>query len=126
MPVFVGVDLVEIDRLKKVFEKHRERFKERIFTPHEIEECEKRRNYEECYAARFAAKEAFSKAIGTGMRNGVRFRDIEVLNLPSGKPILRLYGRAAEIAGDAFIDVSLTHTEHLAVAVVVLERRNDG
>lgn len=126
MPVYVGVDLVEIDRIKKVFEKHKERFKRRIFTPHEIEECEKRKKYEECYAARFAVKEAFSKAIGTGMRKGVRFMDIEVINLPNGKPVLKLYGRAAEIVGDAFVDVSLTHTEHLAVAVVVLERRNNG
>ncbi len=126
MPVFVGIDLVEIDRLRRIFEKHREKFKKRIFTPREIEECERRKNYEECYAARFAAKEAFSKAIGTGMRAGVRFKDIEVINLPSGKPLLRLYGRAAEIAGDASIDVSLTHTEHLAVAIVVLERRRNG
>ncbi len=126
MPVFVGVDLVDIKRLKKVFEKHREKFQKRIFTEVEVEECEKRKNYEECYAARFAAKEAFSKAIGTGMRQGVRFRDIEVINLPSGKPVLRLYGRAKELAGDAFVDVSLTHTENLAIAVVVLQRRDNG
>jgi len=126
MAIFVGVDLVDINRLKKVFERHRDRFQKRIFTEKEVEECERRKNYEECYAARFAAKEAFSKAIGTGMRQGVRFRDIEVINLPSGKPVLRLYGRAKEIAGDAFVDVSLTHTESFAIAVVVLERKDNG
>ena len=126
MPIFVGVDLVEIDRLKKIFERHKEKFKKRIFTEIEIEECEKRRNYEECYAARFAAKEAFSKAIGTGMRKGVRFIDIEVINLPSGKPVLRLYGKALEFLNGAHVDVSLSHTEHHAIAVVVIERRENG
>jgi len=126
MPVFVGVDLVDIERLRKVFEKHKEKFKKRIFTAAEIEECEKRKRYDECYAARFAVKEAFSKAIGTGMRQGVRFKDIEVINLPSGKPILNLYGKAREIAQGAFVDVSLSHTEYHAIAVVVLERRENG
>ena len=124
--IYVGIDLVDIKRLNKVFERHKEKFKKRIFTQHEIEECEKRKNYKECYAARFAAKEAFSKAIGTGMRKGIRFKDIEVVNLPSGKPILKLYGKAKEIVGDAFVDVSLTHIENTACAVVVLERRENG
>ncbi len=126
MPVSVGIDLVDIKRLRKVFERHGERFKKRIFTDHEVNECEKRKRYDECYAARFAAKEAFSKAMGTGMRRGVRFRDIEVINLPSGKPVLRLYGRVKELAGDASFDVSITHTEDFAIAVVVLFRGEDG
>jgi len=119
-----GVDLAEVPRIRAAIERHGGRFIERIYTPPEIAYVERKANRFERYAARFAAKEAGMKAIGTGWRRGVTWRDFEVVNLPSGRPTLRLHGVASEIAqqlGVRQISLSLTHTAELGMALVILE-----
>jgi len=119
-----GVDLAEVPRIRAAIERHGGRFIERIYTPPEIAYVERKANRFERYAARFAAKEAGMKAIGTGWRRGVTWRDFEVVNLPSGRPTLRLHGVAFEIAqqlGVRQIWLSLTHTAELGMAHVILE-----
>lgn len=119
-----GVDLAEVPRIRAAIERHGGRFIERIYTPPEIAYVERKANRFERYAARFAAKEAGMKAIGTGWKRGVSWRDFEVVNLPSGRPTLRLHGVASEIAqqlGVRQISLSLTHTAELGMAYVILE-----
>ena len=119
-----GVDLAEVPRIRAAIERHGARFVERIYTPLEIAYVERKANRFERYAARFAAKEAGMKAIGTGWKRGVVWRDLEVANLPSGQPTLQLHGVAAQIAekmGVRKISLSLTHTAELAMAHVILE-----
>jgi holo-[acyl-carrier protein] synthase len=127
MPIVgTGVDLAEVDRVRAALTaSHGERFRRRVFTPGEIAYVEKKANKYERYAARFAAKEAGMKAIGTGWRGGIKWTDFEVANLPSGKPTLRLHGKAAELAarlGVRSIALSITHTAAMACAFVVLEQ----
>jgi holo-[acyl-carrier protein] synthase len=120
----MGVDLAEVPRIRAAIERHGGRFIERIYTPPEIAYVERKANRFERYAARFAAKEAGMKAIGTGWKRGVSWRDFEVVNLPSGRPTLRLHGVASEIAqqlGVRQIWLSLTHTAELGMAHVILE-----
>ncbi|MCU0228032.1 MAG: holo-[acyl-carrier-protein] synthase [Bryobacterales bacterium] len=124
MIVGVGVDLAEVDRIRQSFERYGVRFRDRIYTPLEVDYCERKANKYERYAARFAAKEAGMKAIGTGMRGGVRWQDFEVVNLPSGKPTLRFHGKAAEYAqrlGVTRVALSMTHTAATSLAHVILE-----
>jgi holo-[acyl-carrier protein] synthase len=119
-----GVDLAEVDRIRKAIERYGERFLRRVFTPGEIAYVERRGSRYQRYAARFAAKEAGMKAIGTGWRGGVRWQDFEVANLSSGRPTLRLDGVAAGVAADLgvrSVSLSLTHTDSLALAFVILE-----
>ena len=125
MIVGSGVDIAEVDRIREAAERYGKRFIERVFTKGEIAYVERRKagRYER-YAARFAAKEAGMKAIGTGWRRGVRWQDFEVANLPSGKPTLLLHGAAARFAerlGAKNIVLSLTHTATEALAWVILE-----
>jgi holo-[acyl-carrier protein] synthase len=122
--VGTGVDLAEVPRIRASIERFGSRFVDRIFTPAEIAYVERKANRYERYAARFAAKEAGMKAIGTGWKRGVTWQDFEVANLPSGKPTLRLHGVAAAIAGKLGvrnISLSLTHTAELGMAHVILE-----
>jgi holo-[acyl-carrier protein] synthase len=124
MIVGTGVDLAEVARIRASIERFGARFIERIYTPAEIAYVERKANRYERYAARFAAKEAGMKAIGTGWRHGVRWQDFEVANLPSGKPALRLHGAAARVAdrlGVRNVSLSLTHTAELGMAHVILE-----
>ena len=124
MIVGTGVDLAEVPRIRASIERFGARFIERIYTPAEIAYVERKANRWERYAARFAAKEAGMKAIGTGWRHGVRWQDFEVANLPSGKPTLRLHGVAARVAeklGVRNVALSLTHTAELGMAHVILE-----
>lgn len=119
-----GIDLAEVDRIRRAVERHGERFLQRIYTPGERAYVERKRNRFARYAARFAAKEAAMKAIGTGWKHGVRWQDFEVVNLPGGKPTLRFSGKAAEFAarlGVQSVALSLSHTEALAIAEVILE-----
>jgi holo-[acyl-carrier protein] synthase len=119
-----GVDLAEVDRVRTAVERYGDRFVRRIFTEAEIAYVERKANKYERYAARFAAKEAGMKAIGTGWRGGVRWQDFEVANLRSGRPTLALHGVAALVAerlGVRTVHLSLTHTAATAMAVVVLE-----
>jgi len=127
MIVGTGVDLAETARIEQVLGRHGERFSKRIFTPGEIAYCEKFKNRAERYAARFAAKEAAFKALGTGWGAGVRWLDVEVTHLESGKPKLVLSGRAEEVArklGVARMEVSISHADRYVVAQVVFE--SDG
>lgn len=124
MIVGTGIDIAEVPRIRQVIERHGERFIKRIFTEGEIQYCESKANRVERYAARFAAKEAGMKAIGTGWNHGVRWRDIEVARKPGGRPTLILHGKAAEFAaklGTTNIALSLTHTAEQAMAQVILE-----
>ena len=124
MIVGLGIDLAEVDRIRKAIERHGRRFTDRIYTVAEIAYVERKANRYERYAARFAAKEAAMKAIGTGWRRGVRWQDFEVANLPTGRPTLRFHGVAAQIAdslGVRNIALSLTHTAEQGLAIVILE-----
>lgn len=125
MIVGTGIDIAEVPRIREVIERHGQRFLQRVFTEGEIKYCESKANRIERYAARFAAKEAGMKAIGTGWNHGVRWRDIEVSRVPGGRPTLLLHGKAAEFAaklGATNIALSLTHTADQAMAQVILER----
>lgn len=127
MIVGTGIDIAETARIEEAMGRHGERFARRLFTPGEIAYCEQFKNKAERYAARFAAKEAAFKALGTGWRDGVRWRDVEVIHQASGKPELRLAGRAEELArrqGVARIAVSLSHSNRYVVAQVIFE--SDG
>ena len=119
-----GVDLAEVARIRASVERYGARFVQRIFTAREIAYVERKANKYERLAARFAAKEAGMKALGTGWSRGVKWKDFEVANLPSGRPTLVLHGVAAGIAaelGVKTIQLSLTHTSELALAWVLLE-----
>jgi len=127
MIVGTGVDIAETSRIEEVFERHGDRFSKRLYTPEEIAYCEKFKNKAERYAARFAAKEAAFKALGTGWRNGVRWLDVEVTHLATGKPELVLTGRALEVARELGVtrsSVSISHSDRYVVAQVILE--SDG
>ena len=124
MIVGTGVDLAEVPRIKASIDRFGARFTERIYTPAEIAYVERKANRFERYAARFAAKEAGMKAIGTGWRHGVRWQDFEVTTLRSGKPTLKFHGVAAQIAeklGVRNVSLSITHTKELGMAHVILE-----
>lgn len=124
MIVGTGIDLCEVVRIRASFERFGERFRNRVFTPIEIAYVERKANPFERYAARFAAKEAGMKAIGTGWKRGVTWHDFEVTNLPGGKPTLRFHGVAARVAKSLEvrnISLSMTHTAEMAMAQVILE-----
>jgi len=125
MIVGTGVDLCEISRMRKaILSQHGRRLVERVYTPREIAYAERRANRYERYAARFAAKEAGMKALGTGWRGGIAWQDLEVVNQPSGRPTLVFHGKAAERAeklGVRNVSLSLTHTVEQAMAMVILE-----
>lgn len=119
-----GVDLCEVPRIEAAVGRYGSRFLERIFTAREIAYADRKANRFERYAARFAAKEAGMKALGTGWHGGIAWRDFEVVNLPSGRPTLKFHGRAAEVAaklGVRHVALSLTHTKEQALAMVILE-----
>lgn len=121
----LGTDMIEIARIEHSLERFGEAFMRRIYTPAEIAYCQqKKKTAVESFAARFAAKEAAAKALGTGISRGVTWCEIEVLRLPGQRPTLHLSGRAAEIAGRLGIrhlSVSLSHIRELAVAIVIAE-----
>ena len=122
--VGLGVDMEEISRLREVIGRHSRAFLQRVFTPAEIEYCERHRDTAERYAGRFAAKEATMKALGTGWSRGVRWKDIEVTRPPRQRPTVTLYGAALEHSkqlGTRQISLSITHTGNLAFAEVILE-----
>jgi holo-[acyl-carrier protein] synthase len=120
----LGIDISEVSRIEAAIGRHGRAFLERVFTPAEIEYCERYRNRFERYAGRFAAKEAGMKALGTGWRGGIRWVDFEVTRLPSGQPTLALHGKARELAarkGVERIALSITHSGNTALAEVIFE-----
>jgi holo-[acyl-carrier protein] synthase len=119
-----GVDLAEVHRIRHSVERFGGRFVHRIYTDREIAYVERKANRFERYAARFAAKEAGMKALGTGWRRGIQWKDFEVVNLPSGRPTLLLHGEAEAIASRAgvkSVHLSLTHTAENGLAYVIFE-----
>lgn len=116
----VGIDIVQVARIERVIKKWGARFTDRVFCSGEIALCASKRNPAMCYAARFAAKEAFSKALGTGIRR-LSWKDIEVVHDKLGKPHLIVRGKSKTILGDRSVDVSLSDTEAIAAAVVIIE-----
>jgi holo-[acyl-carrier protein] synthase len=125
MVVGTGIDVVEIERVARSIERYGSRFLGRVYTAAEIAYCQrKRRNAAESFAARFAAKEAGAKALGTGIGFGVTWRELEVGREPAGRPLLLLHGRAAEIAASLGVrrsSLSITHTRTQSMALVILE-----
>lgn len=124
MIVGTGVDIAEVPRIKASLERFGERFLRRLFTSEEARYCLGKPNTEERLAARFAAKEAGMKALGTGLRHGITWHDLEVVRLPGQRPVLKLSGKAAEFAsrmGCRRIHLSLSHTADHAIAYVILE-----
>ena len=124
MIVGTGIDIAEVPRIEASIARFGDRFLHRIFTADEIRYCESKANRIERYAARFAAKEAAMKAIGTGWNHGVRWRDVEVCRQAGGRPTIVFHGKAAEFAaklGAIYIALSLSHTEEYAIAQVILE-----
>ncbi len=120
----IGVDIVDIERISRLTKLYGDRFVGRVFTDAEAAYCLARPRPASCFAGKFAAKEAFLKALGVGKALGVRWRDVEVINDPRGKPEIILHGRAAELAegaGVRGIAVSISDTDALAVAAVALE-----
>ena len=124
MIVGTGIDIAEVERVRQTIERFGRRFTERVFTAEEIRYCESKANKVERYAARFAAKEAAMKAIGTGWDRGVTWRDVEVRRVPGSRPTIAFHGKAAEFfskLGGVRAHLSLTHTKELAMAQVVIE-----
>jgi holo-[acyl-carrier protein] synthase len=124
MIVGIGVDLCEVDRMEAAIARHGERFLTRIYTSAERTYCESKVNRMERFAGRFAAKEAAMKAIGTGWRRGVTWRDFEVVRAASGQPVILFHGAARQIADELGVKralVSITHIKSMAMAQVVLE-----
>ena len=124
MIVGSGIDLVEIGRIQQSMDRYGSRFLNRVYTGAEQAYCLRKRKAAESFAARFAAKEAGAKALGTGIRNGVSWLEIEVVSEASGRPTIQYHGRAAQFAarlGVSRAALSITHTADLAMASVVLE-----
>ncbi len=121
-----GIDIIDINRIRKVIDKYDNRFKKRCFSISEIERSEKRKNSVESYAKRYAAKEACAKALGTGLARGVFWKDIEVKNNRFGKPFIKLHGKAKEIfenmnkSSNTKIEVSLSDEKKYAIANVTI------
>ena len=124
MIVGTGIDIAEVPRIAESIARFGERFIRRVFTEGEIRYCDTKANRFERYAARFAAKEAAMKALGTGWNNGVRWRDVEVIREPGRRPTIKFHAKAAEVAtrlNARNISLSITHTAEQAMASVILE-----
>jgi holo-[acyl-carrier protein] synthase len=120
----IGIDIIKIGRFERALERWGDRLYERVFTPHEVSICFKKARPGRHLALRFAAKEAFLKALGIGMFQGVNWREIEILNDPLGRPQMRVSGEAERLCQDKGIKeifVSISHEEHYGVAQVLLE-----
>jgi holo-[acyl-carrier protein] synthase len=120
MVVATGIDVIEIQRIHRAIERWGDRFLTRIFTPEEIRYCSRKRRPEISFAARFAAKEAVLKALGIGIRGGLGWRDVEIINLRSGAPQVRPGGPMKAFIGAQKLLVSLSHIKDIAVAVALL------
>lgn len=118
----IGTDICDIERIAKIIEEQGDRFLKKVFTEQEISYCRPKHNSAECFAARFAAKEAFLKALGTGLRDGLNWKDIEVINDSLGRPDLKTYKRCAEKILNHRVLLSLSHTHKIALAMVLIEK----
>jgi holo-[acyl-carrier protein] synthase len=128
MVIGTGIDIVNIERIERMMARWGILFLGRVFTEKEIVWCQKRARPQECFAIRFAAKEAFLKAIGLGLRNGIQWTDIEVENDPLGKPLFSFHRKAKEVCKTLRVEkalLTLSHDRPYAVAHVLLEEEND-
>ena len=128
MIIGTGIDIVKIDRIERLMTRWGSVFLDRVFTEMEIAGCRQKARPSECFAVRFAAKEAFLKAIGWGLRNGIQWTDIEVKNDALGKPLFSLHRKAKEVCETLRIQnilLTLSHDRPYAVAHVLLEEGND-
>ena len=116
----LGIDVVEVGRIKKALDRWGERFFHRVFTSEERNYCKRKAHPEQSLAARFAAKEAVLKAIGTGLSDGIRWTDVEVVNDKSGKPKVQLEKKITQRIGNKKILVSISHTKEFAIAIAIL------
>ncbi|MEP0823813.1 MAG: holo-ACP synthase [Ignavibacterium sp.] len=117
----IGVDVVDVQRMKRMLAEQGDAFTGKVFTEGEIAYCRSKKNPHEHFAARFAAKEAVSKAVQTGWRGEFRWKDVEVMNEPSGAPRIALYGDLASILQGKTVHLSLSHTENTVVAFALIE-----
>jgi len=120
-----GIDIIEVERIKNSIEKYSDRFKNKIFTPKEIDYCHSQADPSKHFAARFTVKEAVLKCFGTGMTNGILWKDIEVERLKSGQPILNLHGKGKQLFDQLnlkYIHISITHDKKHAVAHAIAEK----
>lgn len=122
----MGIDIIEVSRIKVSIEDYSSLFTERIFTPDEIKYCSNKPNPFQHYAARFAAKEAFSKATGTGWNTDFSWQEVEVMNEASGRPLLRLSGLALRNFGMKKIFLSLSHSGDYVAAVVIVSSEGES
>lgn len=124
MIVGTGIDIAEVPRIAESISRFGDRFLRRVFTQGEMQYCDSKANSVERYAARFAAKEAAMKALGTGWNHGVRWVDVEVFREPGRRPTIRFHGQAAEFAARLHtrnVSLSMSHTQQQAIASVILE-----
>lgn len=121
----IGVDVVDVQRMKSSLEQQGEALTSKLFTPQEVEYCRLKKNPHEHFAARFAAKEAVSKAMQTGWSGMFRWKDVEVVNEPSGAPRIVLYKEVAKSLKSCTVHLSLSHTENTVVAFAVIEEADE-
>ena len=117
----IGTDICDIARIARIIDEQGDRFLKKVFTEKEISYCLPKHSSAECFAARFSAKEAFLKALGTGLRDGLNWKDMEVVKDQLGKPILKTYNKCAEQIKERKIFLSLSHTADMALAFVIIE-----
>lgn len=117
----IGVDIVDIDRIRTLVETEGDRFLEKVFTRNEIAYCNAKARRHQHFAARFAAKEAVSKALATGWAGDFRWKDVEVTNDPTGQPRIKVHGRLQDHLDTARIMISLSHADHHVIAMAVIE-----
>lgn len=128
MIVGIGLDIIEVDRIRDVYLRHKERFTKRVLTESELAYVMKYKDPAERLAGRWAAKEAAFKALGTGLAEGMHWRDVEVVRAPSGKPDIRFHGAARkrfQELGATLCHLTITHGDNMAVAQVILEKIGD-
>ena len=126
----IGTDIINVSRIEKILKKNKIQFKKKIFTKKEIFYCDSKKNSESYYAKRFAAKEAFVKALGTGFSNGLLHKDVEIINNKKGKPIIKMSSRSAKIINKILknkkysIHLSLSDDKPWAVATVIINKND--
>jgi holo-[acyl-carrier protein] synthase len=125
----IGTDITECLRIAQMIERHGELFITRVYTPREIEYCQSRKQATQHFAGRWAAKEAVLKAVGTGWRRGISWRDVEIQNQPTGRPVVALYGGLRDLAEDLGINevlISISHCRsHATAYAIALERTEE-
>jgi holo-[acyl-carrier protein] synthase len=119
----IGIDILEIQRIRRTIERYGDPFLEKVFTPGEIAYCKGKHNMYQHFAARLASKEAFSKALATGWRGAFRWKDVEIINDTSGQPHIRLHGPLRPGLAVSTILVTLSHSDSHVVAAVVIEHQ---